>query len=78
MGNSILGRGDCKYKGPHDGRSWVAVRTQVVIDCIELHRPLKDLGLSERQKPWRALEEKRDMLWFSCKESPCPLGVSGS
>lgn len=56
----------------------MAVRTQVVIDCIELHRPLKDLGLSERQKPWRALEEKRDMLWFRYKESPFPLGVSGS
>lgn len=56
----------------------MAVRTQVVIDCIELHRPLKDLGLSERQKPWRALKEKRDVLWFSCQESPCPLGVSGS
>lgn len=45
-----------------------------MIGGIELHRSLKVLGLSERQKPWRTLEERRDVLWFSCEESPCLIG----
>lgn len=31
--------------------------------CVEPHRPLKDLGVSEGKKPLMGLEEKSD--WFS-------------